>query len=79
MITVRTAGIFLKSDERILGDSGFVEQILAAADEEMDSHQGLDLEKSAKMVADVLQVEPICAEAPGKQPERVRARDLFCF
>jgi hypothetical protein len=38
VITARTAGIFLKSDERILGDSGFVEQILAAADEEMDRH-----------------------------------------
>ena len=84
VISARTAGVFLKSDERILGDIGFVEQILAAADEEMErkerySHQDLDLEKLAKIVAAVLQVEPICVEASGKQPERVRARDLFCF
>jgi putative transposase len=84
VLTARTAGIFLKSDERILGESGFVEQILAAADEEMErkaryAHQGLDLEKLAKMAADVLEVDPNCVETPGKQPERVRARDLFCY
>jgi len=54
------------------------------ADEEMErkaryGHQGLDLEKLAKIAADVLEVDPICVEAPGKQPERVRARDLFCY
>jgi len=74
LVSPRTAGIYLKSDERILGESGFVEQILAAVGEEMErkaryGHQGLDLEKLAKIAADVLEVDSICVEAPGKQPE----------
>jgi hypothetical protein len=84
VISARSAGIFLKSDERILGDSNFVEQILSAADEEMEkkvrySHQGLDLEKLSNIVAGLLDVDPGDVEAPGKQPERVRARNLFCY
>ena len=33
---LREAKMFYKSDERILGDSDFVESVLAAADEQMD-------------------------------------------
>jgi len=84
VISARTAGIFLKSDERILGNSDFVEQILSAADEAMErrvrySHQGIDLETLAEKVAEILNVEPDEVEAPGKRPGRVQARALFCY
>lgn len=65
-------------------NSDFVEQILNAADEEMErkvrySNQGLDLENLSKIVAGLLNVEPGDVEGPGKQPARVQARNLFCY
>ena len=36
IMSAQSAGIFLKSDERIPGDSDFVERILESADEEME-------------------------------------------
>lgn len=84
IMSAQSAGIFLKSDERILGDSDFVERILETADEDMERgiryrQQGVDLEKLAKVVAEALNVEPVELEAPGRQPSRVQARSLFCY
>ena len=39
---LRKTGTRLKSDERILGDSGFVEQVLSAANEQMERHCKLE-------------------------------------
>lgn len=36
VLSLRKDGIFQKSDERILGDSGFVESVLAEADEKVE-------------------------------------------
>lgn len=84
VMSAQSAGIFLKSDERILGDSDFVERILESADEEMERRmryrqQGVDLEKLTKVVAKALGVETVELEAPGRQPTRVQARSLFCY
>ena len=83
-MSAQSAGIFLKSDERILGDSDFVERILESADEQMERRmryrqQGVDLEELTKIVAEVLCVEPVELAAPGRQPHRVQARNLFCY
>jgi putative transposase len=84
VMSARSAGIFLKSDERILGNSDFVDRILESADEEMERrmryrHQGVDLDKLAEIVAEVLGVSPAELEAPGRQPHRVQARSLYCY
>jgi len=84
VISARAAGIFLKSDERILGDSDFVEKILKSADEEMEKrarylHQGCDLGNLVSVVAGALGINPSDVEAPGRQPQRVVARSLFCY
>lgn len=84
VVSARSSGIFLKSDERILGDSDFVERILESAEEEMERriryrHQGVDLDTLAEIVAGIVGVAPAEFEAPGRQPNRVQARSLYCY
>jgi len=80
----RRAKIFEKSDERILGDGDFVEQVLSAAQEQMEhsyrlASEGYDLDKVASRVCDIVQVEPSEVWAAGKEPKRVEARSLLCY
>ncbi|RII27314.1 MAG: transposase [Geobacter sp.] len=82
--SAQSAGIFLKSDERILGDGDFVERVLGAADEEMERKSryrqlGFDLEKLSALVGEILGIDSADVETPGRQPRRVQARDLFCY
>ena len=81
---LREAKIFYKSDERILGDSDFVESVLAAADEQMERKYalraaGLDLDGLAEIVADLTGVKACRIFSPGKDRSRVQARSLLCF
>jgi REP element-mobilizing transposase RayT len=81
---MRRARIFEKSDERILGDGDFVEQVLSAAEEQMEKRyslqaRGYDLDKLASRVCDLMQVEPAELWAPGKERKRVAARSLLCY
>ena len=55
-------GSFIKSDERILGDGDFVEEVLSASAEKFERHYekrrcGLDLDAVAKRAATVCTVE----------------------
>jgi REP element-mobilizing transposase RayT len=73
-----------KSDERILGDSDFVKEILERGKEQYtpQSHlrrQGYDLERVAARVAKLYRMEVHEFLAKGRQPQRVRARSLMCF
>jgi REP element-mobilizing transposase RayT len=81
---LREAKIFYKSDERILGDSDFVENVLANANEQMERKcalqaAGLDLDGLAEIVSKITGVEPSRIFSPGKKRSRVRARSLLCF
>jgi REP element-mobilizing transposase RayT len=81
---LREAKIFYKSDERILGDSDFVESVLANANEQMERKYalqaaGLDLNGLAEIVAGITGVKPSRIFSPGKDRSRVRARSLLCF
>ena len=81
---LREAKIFYKSDERILGDSDFVESVLANANEQMERKYalqaaGLDLDGLAEIVAGITGVKPLRIFSPGKKRSRVRARSLLCF
>ena len=74
----------LKSDERILGDSDFVEQVLKKAQERLE-HQyqlkskGLTVDHLAQRVADMMGVKIEQVWQRGKHPQTVKARSLLCY
>jgi REP element-mobilizing transposase RayT len=74
----------MKSDERILGDGDFVEGVLKAAEEQLESRytlkaKGYDLVKIAQRVAELSGIEPDRIWSKGKHPETVQARSVLCF
>jgi REP element-mobilizing transposase RayT len=83
--SLRSGGKYhLKSDERILGDSEFVDEVLSRADDHYSQQaelrrRGYTLQRVAKRVARVCETDERAIFARGRQQERVRARDLFCF
>ena len=80
---LRRAKNYFKSDERILGDSDFVDKVLKTVDEAFERKyqlktQGYDLNALAGRVAEIYSIKPEEIFQPGKQPVRVKARSLFC-
>ena len=81
---LRKQGVQFKSDERILGDSDFVESVLKEGEEHFDRRyrllsQGYDFDKVVIIVAELLKMSPEVILQPSKKPKRVRARSLVCF
>ena len=81
---LRKQGAFEKSDERILGDGQFVEEVLEAAREQMERKsllraRGVDLETVAARVSAVLKLEAGQVERHGKERGLVQARSLYCY
>lgn len=82
--SLRRANIYLKSDERILGDSDFVEKVIKDANESLERRyhpksKGYDINKLADRAAKIFSIKPKEIFQPGKQPLKVKARSLFCF
>jgi putative transposase len=80
----RKAGIRVKGDERILGDSDFVEMVLASAQEKFEEKyllksRGINFDQLIVRVAEVMNIEPDQVTAYGKSPQTVQARSLLCF
>jgi hypothetical protein len=80
----RLANVFMKGDERILGDGDFVAQVLDAAQETYQRKQvlhsrGIDTAAVARYVAGLLNIDENRVRAPGKNRLTVKARSLFCF
>jgi putative transposase len=74
----------IKSDERILGDSDFVDSVLAQAEEHYMRQcalrrRGYDLQKVAERVAEIYGIKVGGIFGRGRQQQRVGARSLFCF
>ncbi len=74
----------IKSDERILGDSDFVDSVLAQAEEHYMRQcalrrRGYDLQKVAERVAEIYGIKVGEIFGRGRQQQRVGARSLFCF
>jgi hypothetical protein len=74
----------VKGDERILGDSSFVQEILNLAEEKFNrkyelKSKGYDLKAVEKKVAKLYQIKPAQIYARGNQKRRVEARSLFCY
>jgi len=81
---IRKSGIRLKGDERILGDSDFVENVLAAADEKLErtyqyKSKGYNLNSVIEKVSELLEMENIDLLGGGKQSKVVMARSLVCY
>jgi putative transposase len=73
-----------KGDERILGDSDFVESVLAIQREHLErcyafQAQGFDFKSVVTRVGDILELEAETITAPSKQPRRADARALVCY
>ena len=76
--------VHIKGDERILGDSDFVEAVLEAQNERLERRrhlqmQGYDFDKVVDRVAAVFNLNPEMVLGPAKQPQRVKARGLLCY
>lgn len=81
---MRNLKVHLKGDERILGDSDFVEAVLAQAEEDMERKyrfraKGYDLDYVIEKAADEFDIPPEQIIEPGKQPLRVRARSVAAY
>jgi hypothetical protein len=74
----------IKSDERILGESDFVADVISQANEKFErkyelKRLGYDLDQVAARVAEIYGIEVDDIFLKGKQQKRVKARSLFCF
>ncbi len=74
----------LKGDERILGDSDFVESVLTGQNERLERRyalqsKGFDFEALVQRVEDIYGLKTKEVLSGGKQPERVEARSLACY
>ncbi|MBW2544342.1 MAG: transposase [Deltaproteobacteria bacterium] len=81
---LRETGGFQKSDERILGDSDFVEKVLADADEKMTRKyalkaKGVGLDRLQRVVATLITIRPEEFVGPAKARKVTKARILFCY
>jgi hypothetical protein len=81
---MRKAGIWLKSDERILGNSEFVDSVLADAQEKLDSHytltsQGVNIDQLIELAAQHFSLSPDAISGNRKNRDTVKARRVVCF
>ena len=82
--SMRRMSIHIKGDERILGDSDFVEKVLTQASEQMERRyrlkaEGWTLTKITERVAEIFGIEKDQVVVAGKQPDRVRARSVLAY
>ena len=80
----RSLRIHIRGDERILGDSDFVESVLAEQGERLEQRyrlqvQGYGVENVAERVAKLFDLKPEEVLSSSKQPQRVKARSLLCY
>jgi putative transposase len=77
-------GYRIKGDERILGGSDFVSQMLAEAQEQFDQRyrfksMGDDLKKVADKVAELYGMDAAEIMTKGRRMKQVEARSLLCY
>ena len=78
------ARVHIKGDERILGDSEFVEQVLKAAEDHLERRyaleaKGYDFDRVVDRVAEVLNIEYREVLSRSKDSQTVKARRLLCY
>jgi len=77
-------GVHVMSDERILGDSDFVDSVISQSQEHYERRhklrrQGYDLARIAERVSEVLGIKPDEVFSKGRQDRKVKARSLLCY
>ena len=80
----RSRDYHLKGDERILGDSDFVESVLANQNERLERRyalkaHGLDFQEVIRRVGEVVGLDDENITNASKQPRHVEARTLACY
>ncbi|ABW66654.1 transposase [Desulfosudis oleivorans] len=80
----RKAGVFQKSDERILGDDDFVKTVLSAAQEELNNRyslvaKGVQLDDIVAAVSCLLSIPRSAMTEPSKERTVVKGRSLVCY
>ena len=81
---VLKGGVHIMSDERILGNSEFVDSVISQSQEHYErrhqlKRQGFDLNCIAERVSEVLEVELDEVFSKGRQDRKVKARSLLCY
>ncbi len=81
---VLKSGVHVMSDERILGDSDFVDSLISQSDEHYErrhrlKRQGYNLDRIAERVSEVLGMKAEEVYSKGRQDRKVKARSLLCF
>ncbi|MGD9332324.1 MAG: transposase, partial [Desulfobacterales bacterium] len=81
---LREAGIHQKSDERILGDGEFAEDVLARAEEGLQrkyalAAKGIGIGQLMQGVSELTGVSVAALAGPGKKRANVKARSLLCY
>lgn len=74
----------VKGDQRILGETDFVMEILAETDEKYNRYYelkslGYDLKTVERKVSEIYRIGPEDIYSKGRQKMRVEARSLFCY
>ena len=82
--SMRKAGVLFKSDERILGSSEFVNDVLAGAQETLDKKYalkalGVEFAHIVEAVSELMSVSPQDLLGPRKERAIVKARILVCY
>jgi len=82
--SMRRMDVHLKSDERILGDSDFVDMVLQDAAEKIERKYrlkatGYDFNTLVERVSGIFKIEVKQLLSPSKQPERVMARSVLSY
>jgi REP element-mobilizing transposase RayT len=81
---LRRMGVHFKSDERLLGDSDFVDTVLKAADEKLDRKyriqaEGWDFEAVVSRVCELFRLTGSEVLSWGKQRKRAIARSVLAY
>ena len=81
--SLRRMNVHFKRDERILGDSDFVERVLGAT-EKMERRyrleaMGYDFDTIIERVSRIFKIAVKYILSLGKQPERVTARSVLAY
>ncbi len=76
--------VYMKGDERILGDNDFVKAALQSCQDKFENKyllkaKGVNFETVVDHVAAVLGIDKADVLSAGRQPIRVKARSLLCF
>ena len=74
----------IKSDQRILGESDFVMDVLSESEEKLSrkyrlKSRGYNFERVAERVSSLFDLEKDYITGRGRQRDRVRARDILCY